>query len=344
MLFVYTFLCNNGIIKEKGVDFSLYLNPFLFSNESTEYKVFHKDWENPYNVYPICPNSSFTDLIMHLVSDLVDNGLKAVYVDSLGAVGCYNPLHGCGYTDAETGEAVMTWPIRGIRNYMRRLYTLLHGQGHNPREYFIWVHTSARNCVALNAFTDACASGEEVEDRMVTEVNYLNLYPIDEFQVYGMNSIAGVPMMLGNLGRTGPESARYKACYNDQLLLLLMMHDGLCWNDFVDEVYVSNFYKLLDKWGFKDERLKFNSYRKQKLVTSPDADIHISLYQLPERTLAVVGNWQNTPRKISVSIDKKALGLGDQISVQELRSGKKANLQELEIPGYNFVLLDIGKE
>ena len=101
---------------------------------------------------------------------------------------------------------------------------------------------------------------------------------------------------------------------------------------------------MLDKWGFKDERLKFNSYRKQKLVTSPDADIHISLYQLPERTLAVVGNWQNTPRKISVSIDKKALGLGDQISVQELRSGKKANLQELEIPGYNFVLLDIGKE
>ena len=331
--------------KDKGVDFSVYLNPFLCSPESTEWKVFNKEWNNPYNCYPECPNSSFTDYIMGCIDLLMKNGLKVIYVDSLGAVNCANPLHGCGYTDEETGETVLTWPVRGMRNYMKRLYAMLHPyDGRNQREYFMWAHTSARNSVALNAFLDCFNCGEELENKVVTEPNYVRLYPLDEYQVFYLDTLAGVPMAGANLGRIGPKKDRYHKPYNDQFVMLVLLHDSQIWNGWLDEPYVSTFYHKLDKWGYKDESLKFHSYRRQKLIVSPDADIHVSVYTLPDRALAVIGNWQNTPRKVSVKIDKKALGLGDDLTFTDLRSGKAVDPAAIELPGYNFILMDIRKK
>ena len=337
-----------GLVKQfkaKGVDFSVYLNPGLVSTDSTEYKIFHKEWTNPYNCYPMCPNSTFTDFIVWCIDGLLKNGLKAVYVDSLGSVNCYNPRHGCGYIDEETGETGLTWPIRGMRNYMKRLYSLMHPyDGRNQREYFLWAHTSARNCAAINAFADSTCGGEEQEQRAAVNPNYLELYPLDEFQAYYNHTLAGVGMMNSNLGRIGDKSVRLNHAYNDQVFLLLLIHDVQTWPLYLDFPYANRFFAMLDKWGYGDETLKFYGFRTQKMIVSPDADIHVSVYTLPDRALAVVGNWQNKARKVSVKIDNKALGLGDDLSFTDLRSGKQVDPDAIELPGYNFILMDIRKK
>ena len=333
--------------RDQGAELSLYLNPFLLSTDATEYKIFRKEWNNPYNVYPICPASNFTDYIAWQIDDLIRNGgLRCVYVDSLGAINCANPLHGCGYID-ENGNQQLTWPVRAVRNYMKRLYSMLHANGRDQHQNHIWAHMSARTSAPINAFVDFQCSGEELETSLIANSNYMELYGMDEFQIYYMKSSGVVPMLLPNLGRTGPKEHRTVKRYNDQILALVLLHDTLLWNLYVDMNYVNRLYDKLDAFGLKDLSLKYHSYRLQKMVTSPDADIFISVYELPGRhALAVIVNKQKEDREIQLFIDRQALGLPANAPLKDFRNDKPlsdAQLKALPIQGYNFALVQIGE-
>ena len=333
--------------RDQGAELSLYLNPFLLSTDATEYKIFRKEWSNPYNVYPICPASNFTDYIAWQIDDLIRNGgLRCVYVDSLGAINCANPLHGCGYID-ENGNQQLTWPVRAVRNYMKRLYSMLHANGRDQRQNHLWAHMSARTSAPINAFVDFQCSGEELETNLIANSNYMELYGMDEFQIYYMKSSGVVPMLLPNLGRTGPKEHRTVKRYNDQILALVLLHDTLLWNLYVDMNYVNRLYDKLDAFGLKDTSLKYHSYRLQKMVASPDADIFISVYELPgKHALAVIVNKQKEDRQIQISIDRQALGLPSNAPLKDFRTDKPITdeqLKSLPIQGYNFALIQIGE-
>ena len=332
--------------RDKGAELSLYLNPFLVSPEATEYKIFRKEWRNPYNVYPQCPASSFTDYIIWQVDDHIKRGgLQCVYVDSLGAYNCANPLHGCGYID-ENGAQKLTFPIRAMRNYMKRLYTLLHAQGRDQMKNYLWAHMSARTSAPINAFVDFQCSGEELETELIANSNYLEHYSMDAYQIYYMQSSGVVPMLLPNLGRTGPKEHRTNLDYNDQVLALVLLHDSLIWNLWVDMSYVNRLYKQLDAFGWKDQSLKFHSYRTQKFVTTSSPDIYISVYTIGKRALAVVVNKKKTAQIINLSVDYQKLGISENAVLKDFRTGKKLSENELnnwKIKGYNFSLIQIGE-
>ena len=327
---------------DQGAIFTLYVNPLLVSPDSTEYKIFWRDWENPYNGYPQCPNSSFTDFTIWHVSELIKHGnLESVYVDSMGAVNCYNPRHGCGYRD-EKGEVCLTYPILGMRNYMKRIYSLLHANGRNHQKNLLWAHTSSRNCLAFSAFLDFQCSGEEVEHKMMTEPNYLLVYPLEQFQILFNKGSGTVPLMLTGLGRCGPKEWRYVKKYNDQVMQLSLLHDTLIWCNTCDQNYISKkYYAALDKFGYSDKSCEFFRYQTQKIIVSPNPDIHVSVYRLKNKAFAIVGNWQNKERTIQVTIDKKALNLGENLEYYDLCTGETLTPQKLAIKGFNFVLLGI---
>ncbi|MBQ7403365.1 MAG: hypothetical protein IJW05_08005 [Lentisphaeria bacterium] len=332
--------------RDRGAELSLYLNPFLISPEATEYKIFRKEWRNPYNVYPQCPASSFTDYIIWQIDDHIKHGgLQCVYVDSLGAVNCANELHGCGYID-EKGNQKLTFPIRAMRTYMKRLYTLLHAQGRDQKKNYLWAHMSARTSAPINAFVDFQCSGEELETELIGNSNYLEHYSMDAYQVYYMPSSGVVPMLLPNLGRTGPKEHRLNKDYNDQVLALALLHDSLLWNLWMDMTYVNNLYKKLDAFGWQDPGLEFHSYREQKLVTTETKDIFISVYRLGKRALAVVVNKNKTACTADLVIDHKALGIPEGAVLKDFRTGRKLTAQELKkwrIRGYNYSLIQIGE-
>ena len=83
------------------------------------------------------------------------------------------------------------------------------------------------------------------------------------------------------------------------------------------------------------------------LQTSPDADIFISVYELPGRhALAVIVNKQKEDREIQLSIDRQALGLPANAPLKDFRADKPlsdAQLKALPIQGYNFALVQIGE-
>ena len=259
----------------------------------------------------------------------------------MGAVNCYNPRHGCGYRD-EKGEVCLTYPILGMRNYMKRIYSLLHANGRNHQKNLLWAHTSSRNCLAFSAFLDFQCSGEEVEHKMMTEPNYLLVYPLEQFQILFNKGSGTVPLMLTGLGRCGPKEWRYVKKYNDQVMQLSLLHDTLIWCNTCDQNYISKkYYAALDKFGYSDKSCEFFRYQTQKIIVSPNPDIHVSVYRLKNKAFAIVGNWQNKERTIQVTIDKKALNLGENLEYYDLCTGETLTPQKLAIKGFNFVLLGI---
>jgi hypothetical protein len=83
------------------------------------------------------------------------------------------------------------------------------------------------------------------------------------------------------------------------------------------------------------------------MVASPDADIFISVYELPgKHALAVVVNKQKDDRKVQVSIDRQALGLPANAPLKDFRTGEPIadeQLNALPVQGYNFALIQIGE-
>lgn len=333
--------------RDMGSELSLYINPTLTSPDTTEYKIFRQQWRNPHNVYPQCPASTLADLTISQIDYLIRNGdLKIVYVDSLGAVNCANALHGCGYID-DNGVSQLTWPIRATREYMKRIYALIHAPGSNPATNFLWAHMSARTCAPINAFVDFQASGEELETVIAGNQNYLELYDLDAYQCYYLNSSGVVPMLLPNLGRVGSPKSRWMPKYNDQIMALVLLHDSLLWVCWCDTNYILKFYRILDEFGYKDKNLKFHSYRRQKMITSADKEVYTSIYQLGGKAMAVIVNKINSARKIKVKIDYKKLGIAPGSTIIDTRSGKTLTAANgeltLDIPGYNFALIQIGE-
>ena len=317
--------------RSEGRELTLYLNPFIAAARSTEYQVFRKQWRNPYNTYPQCPASSFTDYtIWHVNECIQKGGLQCVYVDSLGAVNCANPLHGCGYID-EKGVQHLTWPVRAMRKYMQRIYSLLHAEGRDQEHNFLWAHMSARTSAPINAFVDFQCSGEELEKRVITNSNYLELYTLDEYQIYFMKSSGVVPSLLPNLGRTGPKEPRYMEKYNDQILAHVLLHDTLIWPGWCYDKYVNSIYAKLDAWGYKDPALQYHSYRKQNELTADKPSVKISYYTLKGKTLAVAVN--ASKEDVETTINHPA-------GFVDMRTGKELPAK-ICIPGYNFALLEL---
>ena len=328
--------------KKKNALFTVYLNAFIASGDSTEFKIFNKEWANPYNAYPNCPNSSFTDYITWRIEHLINNGLQSVYVDSLGAVNCYNPVHKCGYI-AEDGKTGLTYPIRASRNYMKRIYTMLHQPGRDQEQNFLWAHMSARTSAPINAFVDFQASGEEVEYKVMKESNYMRLYSLDEFQIYFMHNSGVIACLLPNLGRVGPKSHRYIDKYNDQIILHCLLHDVILWMAWCNERTLIPFYNKLDKWGYTDTDLEFASYRIQNGITCSNPEIKISYYRLKKanKLLAVIGNIGENSNTFKLNINKKVLGIGENLNFTDFRSGKTVNPENITLPQFGLLVMEV---
>ena len=155
-----------------------------------------------------------------------------------------------------------------------------------------------------------------------------------------------MPMLLPNLGRVGSKEARWMPKYNDQLLSLVMLHDSMLWICWCDTDYIRKYYRIFDHFGLKDEKVQFLSYRKQKVVTSPDKDIYISVYKLNRKAMVVIVNKQNRNRTVTVNIDWKKLGIKPGAVLKDMRTGKalpEGSSVTVTIPGYNFALIQIGE-
>lgn len=106
--------------------------------------------------YIVCYRSKWRDEMIAGVQRLADEyNIDGVYMD-LGVSPCQNEKHGCGFRDHE-GKLHYTYPIYGIRELMRSLYSIFE-----PRGGMINSHQGSTYNFPCRSFIHETFTGEEI--------------------------------------------------------------------------------------------------------------------------------------------------------------------------------------
>ncbi|MBU0477549.1 hypothetical protein KKC91_03155 [bacterium] len=335
--------------EKKGIKMSLYAAPNIISSEATEYKMFKDKWRNPYGPYQFaCAKSTFTDFTMWEINNFVKEGnLKSVYVDCCKAYACGGTKHGCGYYDS-SGSLRLTYPIFALREYMKRLYIILHHFPKESEDNILWVHQSGAVTAPVISFCDFYFCGEEVEHELAKVPNYIKLYPLDKWRaIYGKQF--GVPSaLMPNFGRLTSNDHRYNIEKNATFLTLVLLHDTLLWTSWCHEKYVHSIYKMQDDFGIQDNDIEFLPYWNQEIVKADFPEkIKVSIYKKPSGSMIVIGNLSENDKTVNLKIDFDKLGLtGGNISIKDMIENKDIDKENINIfvKKENFKIIIVKKE
>ena len=138
----------------------------------------------------VCYHSNWADRWLEGMLGCLDRfHFDGVYLDGTTTpCGCANPLHGCGYTDAE-GRRHDTYPIFACRELMKRLCERVHARGGivNP-------HPGGATIPFISGFCDMMWDGEHLQTRIRDEG--LQTFSLEYFRAEYLGRNHGVPVQF----------------------------------------------------------------------------------------------------------------------------------------------------
>ncbi len=274
--------------RAKGITVPVYVAPTITSPLSPAYQLFRESWRNPHGSYPFaCAGSTFTDeWLWNVDQQKQRSALESIYVDCGWAYSCGNHHHHCGYR-AEDGSPRLTYPIFALREAFKRLYTIIHDP-QNPNA-LVWIHASGLAAAPVHAFADILTQGEEVRSEVIANPNYFEIYSLDTWRVTYGKALGIEHQFLPEFADASVKEERYSPIANAKFLTMALLHDTMIWGEYCDPAYLSGIYQLLDTHGFANPSLRYDPYWQQQMV-SVAAPLRVTLYHLPEHTLAIIGN------------------------------------------------------
>ncbi len=108
--------------------------------------------------YMVCYAGDYSDVMLERVAYVMDNyGVDGIYTDGTYTPWeCANEAHGCGWRD-ENGVLHESYPLRKIRDHVRKLYKVVHERGG-----IIETHQSSCCVPLLLSFADSYFDGEHI--------------------------------------------------------------------------------------------------------------------------------------------------------------------------------------
>jgi len=261
------------------------LVPDFYSNQTSlkmpAFKIFGKSWESepPYRFgkfATVCLRSSFGDFFLWGLNNLINEGLRGIYIDSSGILACKNAGHGCGYVDSK-GRVRPTINLFEVREIYKRMSVLFRTR---IPDSFILTHDMPIS--PLVSFVDAATQGEEWNNRRLKD--YSLLTP-DYFRAsYMVYQQYGVPFVLypGLCVRSYPKPIPFK-----DLVPLTLIH-----NTYPLPYHSSLFkpiWRIMDDWYTSSEWIPY--WKNAHLVKSFTKEVKVNIYRKPDkRFLIVVAN------------------------------------------------------
>ena len=198
-----------------------------------------------------------------------------------------------------------------IRRFFMRLQALMVDNHLFP---------NGNGCHSTNAYVpvampwlDAVLDGERNWNLDVTSLDWVDYYPIERMRAMSTPASWGVPICwMANMDTTSEEKRNAGKRTQGQWV---WMHDS--WrNPYVPQLAVMP-TPVLD-WGINSEQTVYHPYWRDPFVTSPDKDVLVSLWQLPDRVLVGVFNYNGKQAKdVTLQIDLDKLNLVPQLPWQE---------------------------
>jgi len=224
---------------------------------------------------------------------LEDQGFDGCYTDGNAHVyPCKNTHHGCGYYD-DQGILHATWPIFGTREYLKRMYKIIHAK--RPDGYLV-NHVSYDLFIPTMSFTDVYYTGEHehYEDLLKCRVRWQGT----QWGIW--------PILLGGDSH----------CYEAMHWTYGLLHGVGVWpqgpygrNDMQRKTV--NLWKTYDAFGYREaEWVPYYRAEERGLARASDDQVKVSVYlHRGKRALLVVGNLKHEVTSCRVLVDPRAMGL-----------------------------------
>lgn len=241
---------------------------------------------------------------------MTEQGFDGVYTDGNAMVfPCHNTRHGCGYRDAQ-GRLRPTWPIFGTREYLKRLYKVVHKL--HPRGYIV-NHVSYDLFIPVLAFTDVYYTGEHehYEDLVKCRVRWQGT----QWGVW--------PILLG------ADAHAWRSLH----MTYGLVHGVSVWpqgsvgrNDMMRKTV--NVWQAYDAFDYR--RAEWVPYYRAErgLVRPRDPQVKASLYlHRGERALVVVGNLTDRTVEPTLTLDLAAMALAEgKLTASNALTGRSLSL------------------
>ncbi len=232
--------------------------------------------------YMVCYGGDYSDVMCERVAHVMDDyGVDGIYTDSTFIPWeCANEAHGCGYRD-ENGRLHETYPLRKLREHVRRLNEVVHSRGG-----IVEAHQSSCCVPMILGFADSYFDGEHIQHIFATSGgDFMNTAAIrSEFS--GVNF--GVPFQFLSITDDYLEGCG-----------LMLLHGA------VTKLYGSNpmkrleeaseIWKIMDEFGTDDAR--FAAYWQDDCPVSTSARGVLASAWVREngKVLAVIVNLTKEP-------------------------------------------------
>lgn len=292
-----------------------YSNLRMLSEQSPEWQYFGAVWGVPGRAdrsssdvgafgapfMGVCPAAEgWADFVVWKNKQYVQTyGLGGLYHDHSVPVACDNPLHACGWEDAE-GARHSRFPIFAARDLYRRIYAMLKDQ---PYETFMMGHMSGRLMIPMLSFCDAYLDGEHFRGRVVDD--YTQLLSLDAFRAEFMGKQWGVlPYLLPEF----PEGVRDERAPTRHLMSLTVLHDTLVWPSWCNREVVFGVREALDEFGYVDAQF-LGYWDNNAWLRRGQEGVKVSAYTRDGRALLIVSNLAAELQDIRLEVDAAVLGV-----------------------------------
>jgi hypothetical protein len=240
----------------------------------------------------------YSDFIVNKTADFVKRyGVDGLYHDNTHPYSSTSGDAGLGYE--RDGQRYSTFPIRAYRDLYRRMYAVIKAK---PTPTFTMAHMSGKVTIPILAYDDSYLDGEHF--RGVVKDSYMDMLSLDTFRAEYMGRQWGImPFFL-------PE---FDAAHAQQveptrgLMALLMLHDTGVWPIWCNAEVVNEALAALDSFGYVDSDF-VGYFSATPPATTDMADVYVSAYRKPGKTLLVVGNTGREERAGEVTVSAAGLG------------------------------------
>ncbi len=263
--------------------------------------------------FQVCYNSVWRDRLADGIEQARKRyGFDGVYLDgTVEPWACCNERHGCGYRAAD-GTLRPTYPIFGVRQFMLRLYGMIH-----PRGGLINAHQSTCCVTPTLAFADSYWDGEQFAGGELSG-DPLKALPLGALRAEFMGRNFGVPCEF--LAYERPPQWTF-----DHALAFSMLHDVR-----VRPCGIASLEKMSPIWNvmtrFGTGKAEWHPYWETKpLASAQPESVKVSLYARPGakgrggRALLVVANLSaDQPVTAQVTMDFASIGVAAKTATDAL--------------------------
>lgn len=285
------------------------------------------------DIYVACPASSWQDLIVQGIADLMDEfDIDGVYLDGIAnPPECRSMAHGCGHI-GDDGLIHPSYPFLEARRMIRRIYTVVKQRKPDGQ---VNIHQSACMAIPSLGWATSYWDGEQLSG-IPAGTFALDALPLDTFRAEFMGHQWGVPAELLCYDR--PFTFR-QACAISLLHDVPVRANGLG----PSLRQNSKLWRLMDRFGRKQAQWLPYWANSDYVTIEPD-EVLCSIYIHPRNgALFVVSNLGRTSAHVRLRLHLQALGLSDETTVKHALSGKDLSQVEgniaFDLPSLDWRIL-----